>query len=316
MWALTGVALTAAACVAAVPPGSAGGHAAVVRHAARSAPTPEWLARALEAGARQKVVPSDVRPSLAGAAKDYPVIYDPPRCHLDQRATRQGRCRYGDPAGKRTIVLFGDSHAAHWFPAVERAARAQHWVLVSLTKSACPAPKVTVYLASERRAYTECDRWRRYAVGRIADTKPDVVVMSSARNYTSGPGSDPGFDQKWARGTASTVRGLRDSGAKVLFLADTPHARRGVVACLARHRDDARTCTLPTGDAITLPARQKSEARAATGAGATLLDPTSWLCTASRCPVVVGKILVYRDFHHMTTVYSHWLGRALVSRLR
>jgi hypothetical protein len=30
---------------------------------------------------------------------------------------------------------------------------------------------------------------------------------------------------------------------------------------------------------------------------------------------VVGRIQVYRDAHHMTTVYANWLGRALDPRL-
>jgi hypothetical protein len=36
-------------------------------------------------------------------------------------------------------VLFGDSHAAQWFPAVENIASSQGYKLFSFTKTSCPA---------------------------------------------------------------------------------------------------------------------------------------------------------------------------------
>ena len=61
-------------------------------------------------------------------------------CHVNNGETRSGLCTYGDVNSQRTIVLYGDSHAAQWFPALERIAIDNGLKLVSLTKSACPAP--------------------------------------------------------------------------------------------------------------------------------------------------------------------------------
>ena len=55
-----------------------------------------------------------------------------------------------------------------------------------------------------------------------------------------------------------------------------------------------------------------------------LIDPHVWLCVdatpndeadTSRCPVVIGDILVYRDSHHLSNTFVEWftdLGVELV----
>lgn len=304
--------------------GDAGGHRATARGAGVAAePTgvaatqvgttaPPWLTRALADGVDTRAVPANLTPSTARARYSLPRTYAAPRCHLDVPTVRNGTCRYGDPAGKRTVVLFGDSHAAQWFPAVERVAKHRHWRLVNLTKSSCPAALVSVSLSSPPRPYRECDRWRSAGFDRIEALRPQLVIMASAR--TAGSRTTAAADRNWYAGTASSVRNLRRSGAQVLVLTDTPHLGSDPAACLARNRTDARRCVQARAATVSSPQQVPGERDAAIGAGATVLDPTDWFCTA-RCPVVVGRIQVYRDAHHMTTVYANWLGRALDPRL-
>ena len=65
------------------------------------------------------------------------------------------------------VVLFGDSHAAQWVPALQQLATERGWQLISLTKSSCPAARVTVYSDVLRRTYLECDEWRERMLKRI-----------------------------------------------------------------------------------------------------------------------------------------------------
>ncbi|MDQ6925823.1 MAG: acyltransferase, partial [Candidatus Eremiobacteraeota bacterium] len=46
-------------------------------------------------------------------------------------------CSSGDPQGRPTVVLFGDSHAAQWAAALDVEARRRGWRLVLLLKSSC-----------------------------------------------------------------------------------------------------------------------------------------------------------------------------------
>ena len=44
-------------------------------------------------------------------------------CHLNPPETEVPECIYGNPSSKTTVVLFGDSHAMQWFPALNELAK-------------------------------------------------------------------------------------------------------------------------------------------------------------------------------------------------
>ena len=47
-------------------------------------------------------------------------------------------CIYGATTSHTSVVLFGDSHAAAWFPALDLISKQQHWRLVIFTKDVVP----------------------------------------------------------------------------------------------------------------------------------------------------------------------------------
>jgi hypothetical protein len=55
--------------------------------------------------------------------------------------------------------------------------------------------------------------------------------------------------------------------------------------------------------------------KTAAAAGAQVIDPTSWACPGTVCPVVVGNLLVYRDNSHLSTAYVDWLAPLLAAQL-
>ena len=277
--------------------------------ATRRSPAPTSVPDAIKAGLALRTVPAGVEEALRKAPYDEPVTYGKPLCHVDFAATTSGPCGYGDPKGSRTVVLFGDSHAAEWFPGLDQIAHERHWKLVNLTKTACPAASVTVYSSTLGRTYTECDRWREYALHRIAATRPDAVVMSSARRYhpTASVADDPAFDRRWGAGTEQTLRALRENGTPVVLLLDSPSTVAHPASCLRDHRDDIRACNLRVGQAVRAPEQLRLEVEAAAATGTRALDPTAWVC-ASRCPQIVADIPVYRDSHHLTATYVGWLA--------
>jgi len=119
-------------------------------------------------------------PAPAKARADLPIIYTD-GCHLDHQSTTSPACVFGDPASPTTVVLLGDSHAAQWFPALVALADKHRWRLVVRTKSGCPAPDVTIFNRSLKRAYAECDTWRTRVLDELATTKPALVVATGTR---------------------------------------------------------------------------------------------------------------------------------------
>ncbi len=86
-------------------------------------------------------------------------------------------CVVGGPDGP-TVVLYGDSHAEQWFPAMARLARSECWRLLPLAKLACPPGGALVRNAHWDRPHTECARWHDCALQRIRAEDPDLVVVS------------------------------------------------------------------------------------------------------------------------------------------
>lgn len=274
------------------------------------------LGELIAASAATSTVPANLTPSLLDAPRDSPPIYQD-ACHrsiadVDIRTP----CLYGDPAGTATIVLYGDSHAGHWFDALDAIARQRKMRLAVVTKSSCTAASVRVYEPTLKRDHLECQQFRAAALERIAALRPVLVVMSSSGaggRVSSVP--DSRQNQAWAEGWAATVRTVAAAGARVVVIEDTPWPKSDVPECLSANAAAIGACANSPEQAIRVPARRRMVADAVARAGATVIDPTPWLCTARICPPVVGNLLVYRDASHLTTAYSAALAPVLAEKL-
>ncbi|MDP8949598.1 MAG: acyltransferase, partial [Actinomycetota bacterium] len=218
-------------------------------------------------------------------------------CHLEQAETKSPECVYGNPSSKTTVVLFGDSHAMQWFPALNTLAKERDWRLVGVTKAACPPAEVTTNNATLRREYRECDKWREQMLERIVrEENPSLIVTSSLPTYS------PREDGKRLRGEArkqalvegyvSTLRKLRTTGAPVALIEDVPHPNKDVPECVSRELDDLQECAIPKSKALDYPKINTRAAQAVEGVH--LIDPTPVLCLEKTCPAVIGDVLVYR----------------------
>ncbi len=262
-------------------------------------------------------VPGNLLPPLAAVRSDSPRIYAE-GCHLDAATAVSPPCVYGDPGSSTTVVLFGDSHAAQWFPALERIATDRGWRLVSLTKSACTAADVTVWSATLGRAYTECDAWRRSAMERIAAERPALVVVSDSRGVRpivdgetlAGDAGGPAL----ADGLRRTLDALRPLAGEVAVIGVTPEAPDDPPACLSENPGSVLACATPVDRAVDT-AWLATEAAVAAEADATYIDPTAWVCPTGPCPAVIGRFLVYRDTHHLATPFAAALASRLAGRL-
>ncbi|NMO52565.1 acyltransferase [Actinoplanes sp. TBRC 11911] len=278
----------------------------------RTALSGEVLTRAIAAAHDQKRLPANLTPKLTRARADRPPVWGN-GCHADVPVTvAPPGCVFGDPAATTTVVLYGDSHAAHWFPAMERLAGEHHWRLVSLTKSACTAADVPVRHDILKREYTECTAFHRSALARIQTLKPSLVVVGSSFNYDL---ARPEADQakQWRAAWDRTFTALAGTGAQVAAIADTPYMGMPVPECLAQESDIGK-CTRSLHSSLRGPAQRRVFLAYAGTPSATVINPIDWFCDDA-CPAVIGNILVYRDSNHMTTTYARALAPLLDARL-
>ncbi len=284
-----------------------------------SAITPQALAD----GAATPSVPDNLTPSLRAAAADQAQLYrDGCSGGFTDTSIKQP-CAYGDLAAEHTVVLFGDSHAGHWFPAVQRVAEERRWRLVVVTKSACSAASVRIFQAKLNRPYDECVAWREKAWEHIAALRPAAVVMTSAAaggtlvDDSGAQVTDPGYaDRTWVDGWSASADRLARTGAKVYLIEDSPYQAGNTTECLSVHPQDPQACVASAGSALPEPERRRAISAALRAKGVTVIDPLPWFCTARACPVIVGNVLVYRDASHVTATYSRLLAPLLGRHLR
>ena len=260
-------------------------------------------------------MPANLVPAPAAAPADQ-VRPQTDGCHLTLVSpVRQPACVYGPAGATRTVVVIGDSHALQWFPAFEELADRDDWRLVSLTRSSCLPADLPIRNARMKRRYTECDAWRRWAVGRIDALRPDLVVITSDTNYPGmldGHPTDP--DRLWSDAWAKLFTRLRSDAGHVVLLGDTPTLTTDPLDCLGRNGTDITACAEPAATVLRDPAWRAEVNDAARRTGVPVIDPTPWLCGRD-CPLVVGNLLVYRDTNHLTSAYAEMLSPMLGARL-
>lgn len=212
-------------------------------------------------------------------------------CHVNNGEVKSGECTYGDKNSSKTIVLYGDSHAAQWFPALEKLANERGFKLVSLTKSACPAPEVKkVQIGAYKNA--DCFKWRANTLKRIHELKPEAVILSGFQHFDVPDGL--GSRQKWwADGQLTAYAHLFGASKNLIYISDTPHPMRDIPNCLASKGGDKCDDSEKSDPAI--------------AGNFTKVNPTLWLCKAT-CPAVVNGVIAYRDASHISVEMSRSLA--------
>ena len=282
--------------------------------------TATGLAGDLAAATSVTQVPQDLEPPLAVAGAAEPLIVKN-GCHLSRTGLRSIPCVYGDTASTVTVVLFGDSHAAYWFPALDEISRRQHWRLVDLTKDGCPAAEVSIAAWFRHGGpYPECTDWRSSAMAQVAGLRPAMVIVSEAR-YLEVPEARPlagvptGHGSAWLDGLAAIFRFLNRSAAHVVFISDVPTPEQYPPGCVSRHVSDVRRCNTKLSAAIRLPAVKAEELALAGREHVDAVDPTSWFCTSTMCPDIVGNLFVYRNIAHMEPAWSRFIAPVLADAI-
>ncbi|HLS74686.1 MAG TPA: acyltransferase family protein, partial [Actinomycetaceae bacterium] len=255
-------------------------------------------------------VPANLMPSLEDAESDNPVVYSD-GCHRDQDSTDSSGCQIGDDPDAPLVFLFGDSHAASWYPALAKLAEAGEIRLDTNTKSSCHSADLPLLLDGVE--YTECDQWRQGVLERIDQEQPELVLLANYAGAESElEGGDDDFPARWQEGMASTIASI--DGPEVAVLSDVPDQGESPSVCLSDELDDAGECSATTSEALS-PELIEAEQTAADSGGAQYVDMTSYLCNEENCPTIIGNTLVYRDAHHLTARFSEELAAPLWEEL-
>ncbi len=115
------------------------------------------------------------------------------------------------------------------------------------------------------------------------------------------------FARDPAEGAREALRALPKSVRRIYVLRATPETFGPESGCVSRRLRAKVTigtsCALPRATKL-LPDPQLKAA----GGRVKVLDFTKYLCDATKCPSVIGGVLVRKDGSHLTRVFAQTLG--------
>jgi len=253
-------------------------------------------------------LPSNITPKLQQALSDMPTIYNN-NCHASFSAVRPKNCVYGDATSSTVIGLYGDSHAAQWFPAFEKLAIKRNWKLISYTKRGCPPADIPTYSKVLGKIYKECAPWRENVLKQMVADGVQTVFIAHFDRLLSASTRVPMWQKEWRAALQLTVDALTAKGITPVLMEDTPYPGQDVPTCLSRHYTNVQLCNPIISSAYRDDIHQMLQDFDA--AKVHVLWTRQWFCTEAGCPTVVGNILVYRDDNHMTVTFASFIAPLL-----
>ncbi len=257
----------------------------------RSAAKPKTIRQAVIEGASpsrlRQPVPRALAPPLGQLLEDR---YRLGACAASADQTSARICELGDPSARRRMIVFGDSHAVMWMPALVHFAQRYGWKLVPLIKTGC-VPAAT--------RSGSCATWYRWALAEARRLDPRAVVVS--QTWWSGSARE-GIDA-----FSRELQDLARLTPQLVVVEDPPGSGRATLDCLLARNATLGSCAFRvTPEHGAVYAAMRREVRAV---GAAYVPTLRWFCVRALCPAVVGTIVTYRDSTHITATYARQLAR-------
>jgi hypothetical protein len=268
--------------------------------------TATQVARLVSASAKIKTVSAAIASQLPDAAADFSWS-DYPALTPDAGASCNTltACVYGDTTSHKVMVLFGDSHALMWLPAIDPVATAKGYKLIVLWQGVCPVSDVSIW-APQFNDPAACNTWRAQMVSLINGLHPAVVVLAERTTDLFAARERYFTSAQWKAGLLTTLKQLKSSRTKVALIEDTPYFDSQVPACLAQNPSKVALCDVAYPNPQ-WPGFQAAEQAAAKSTGVLFVKAIPWVCTKT-CSAIIGNYVPYIDSNHISFAYAQYLS--------
>jgi SGNH domain (fused to AT3 domains) len=217
-------------------------------------------------------------------------------------------CVFGDTTASRSVVLFGDSHARMWLPAIIPIAITDHLRLIVIGEDGCPAAYLNVPGKLE-----VCGSLMPQYIATINSIKPVAVILGDRTSLDASIG--PVTSAQWQAALTTTINDLNPSGAKIAVLGDIQVFNVILPQCLAANPLAVqKKCSVSNPNKFA-PGHQEAEMAATAQAKGSYINTNPWLCTSNRCSPIVGNYIAYWDNHHVSVAYAKHLSGVMGSAL-
>jgi peptidoglycan/LPS O-acetylase OafA/YrhL len=221
-----------------------------------------------------------------------------------------------------SILLWGDSHANHWRPALESAARGLGINLAILTMNECrplPGPVGQEHCADfNDNVIRNIPSWRksRHLSGIVVSGRWPEGTGTTVPSIVDSAHERPGefFDRRASSAEEAlsyletslggVVHLARDQGLRILIILPSPVQRFLAAHCLATRNEDACYVSLDEMRAYASPAERVMLKVADENANVRTIDPDEFMCGRGRCPDVIDGMIAYTDDDHVSRTFS------------
>ncbi|WP_353810145.1 acyltransferase family protein [Agromyces sp. SYSU T00194] len=217
-------------------------------------------------------------------------------------------CRLGDPLGDRTILLFGDSHAAHWVEALDVAARGERIELVVRWRASCPAVAVQI-VYSWGDLDPGCQGFRDDTDAFIRAQSPDALLISQSEGYLGqildGSGAELSTAEQldsWSAGYEALLSAHSDRSVGVV--RDNPRFDQDPTGCLIVQGADACEVERVTATAPIAELGAIASDTLSTHPDVVEFSSIDLICDASACPVIEAGLPIFRDTNHLAPAWT------------
>lgn len=225
-------------------------------------------------------------------------------------------CTFGPPDAEVRLAAIGDSHSNALISAYRSIAESEGWRIDVAGHNGCywttavqPKPTEAIVAA--------CEQWKESLVEYLAD-KPayDAILVTNSRTRLRPEASDgrtvnavieQGLVEAWAEQIAR--------GTRIIAIRDNPTMAADVVTCVTKwgaqankHCSEPRQRALGREDPLVDAARNTN--------GVSLIDLSDTYCGPTRCNPIIGNVVVYRDYDHLTATFVNSLVPRFVEQLR
>lgn len=242
-----------------------------------------------------------VLPSPADALTDRSEAFDH-RCFETPPYGQFKECHFGN--GPIKVALVGNSHAAHWLPALKKIPSLS---ITTMVASECTTVDKLIAFNTQKKA-KGCLEWTKTLRERSAGNRFQLVITSQRNVHpiqgTSGAAVIPALTKAFREFLVPWLA----TGTRLMILRDTPFPAKSfgyVPNCVAAHPADQNFCSAPVN--TWLPDDPLVDA-ARGMAGTYIADFTKYLCEPLRCYGVNGGVITYSDGSHMTQTYAMTLA--------
>jgi peptidoglycan/LPS O-acetylase OafA/YrhL len=234
-------------------------------------------------------------------------------CEIVESPGRIRACAFGasPQTARSTFALIGDSHASHWRSGLTVLAKDKTWRGLSVTHTSCPFSMATPVI--DEPARSQCLQWKAQTIQWLA-RHPEITTVFLGQHAGGNIVHKPNIDLFTAQmnGYTKMWKSLPATVKRIFVLHDTPKMHSDTLDCVQRaltvHKNAGTACAVPVAqsledrDPAAVAVSRRHPPRVKT------IDINNLLCSRKACFPVIGGALVYKDIHHLTSVFSASLG--------